>query len=217
MRRHEDEANQPLRALIHDSVHFAGFGQDGFAGLEGYFFVAGAKRAFAFEDDHHLVFVFVEMSGLRLPRFQTIEVTKEARRLEEIVLPHLCGVEFAQFFEVDDFHSQEGSRFSGIVHDMPGILYLCFMDTSAPDPNGRWIRIVLHARAAELSGESEVHIQTSPAATVRDLKSAIGSQVPKLAAILASSAIATDTDYLSDSALLGDETSLHLIPPVSGG
>jgi len=91
------------------------------------------------------------------------------------------------------------------------------MDTSAPDPNGRWIRIVLHARAAELSGESEVHIQTSPAATVRDLKSAIGSQVPKLAAILASSAIATDTDYLSDSALLGDETSLHLIPPVSGG
>lgn len=85
------------------------------------------------------------------------------------------------------------------------------------EPNARWIRIVLHARAAELSGESEVHIKTSPAATVRDLKIALGSQVPKLAGILASSAVATDTDYLSDSAVLGEETSLHLIPPVSGG
>ncbi|HET9885976.1 MAG TPA: MoaD/ThiS family protein [bacterium] len=91
------------------------------------------------------------------------------------------------------------------------------MDTSAPDRNDHWIRILLHARAAEMNGENEVHIRTSPAATVRDLKSAIALQVPKLAGILASSAIATDTDYLSDSALLGDETSLHLIPPVSGG
>jgi molybdopterin converting factor small subunit len=91
------------------------------------------------------------------------------------------------------------------------------MEISAPDPNARWIRIVLHARAAELSGESEVHIRTSLVATVRDLKSAIALQAPKLAGILPSSAIATDTDYLSDSALLADETSLHLIPPVSGG
>ena len=91
------------------------------------------------------------------------------------------------------------------------------MEASTPDPNARWIRVVLHARAAELSGEKEVHIKTAPAATVRDVKVALGSQVPKLSGILASSAIANDTDYLADSAPLGEETSFHLIPPVSGG
>jgi molybdopterin converting factor small subunit len=81
----------------------------------------------------------------------------------------------------------------------------------------RTVRILLHARAAELSGKNEVDIAASAGATIAELKRALAAQVPALALLVSSSAMATDREYLGDSALVGDEGSLHLIPPVSGG
>jgi len=217
MRRHEHEADEAVRTLIHNPMKLTRFGKKRLAGFQGQLLGSAAKRALAFENDHHLVFAIVGVRGLRLPGLQAIEIAEEARGLEKVVLPHLRGIEFAKIFELDDSHRRSVADPPLLVRDVIRILYLMSMEAHPFEPNARWVRIVLHARAAELSGEAEVHVKTTPAATVRDLKAALGFQVPALSGIVASSAIATDADYLNDSALLGEETSFHLIPPVSGG
>ena len=81
----------------------------------------------------------------------------------------------------------------------------------------RRIQVALHAHAADLAGKAHAGVEVAPEATVAEVKQALGALHPRLEGLLASSVLATDREYLSDRAPVGDETSLHLIPPVSGG
>ena len=81
----------------------------------------------------------------------------------------------------------------------------------------RRIRVALHARAADLAGASQTAVDVPESATGRDVKRALGALHPGLLGLLASAALATDHEYLSDGAAVGDDSSLHLVPPVSGG
>jgi len=81
----------------------------------------------------------------------------------------------------------------------------------------RRIRVALHAQAADLAGASQAGVEVGASATGADVKEALAALHPRLQGLLASSVLATDREYLSDGAAVGDEASLHLIPPVSGG
>jgi len=81
----------------------------------------------------------------------------------------------------------------------------------------RRIRVSLHAHAADLAGASDAGVEIGPAATAAEVKRALAALHPRLERLLASCVIATDCEYLSDRAPVGDEETLHLIPPVSGG
>jgi molybdopterin converting factor small subunit len=80
----------------------------------------------------------------------------------------------------------------------------------------RRIRIALHAHAADLAGASQARVDVAASATAADVKRALAALHPRLALLLPSSVLATDREYLSDRAAVG-EGPLHLIPPVSGG
>jgi molybdopterin converting factor small subunit len=75
----------------------------------------------------------------------------------------------------------------------------------------------LHAHAADLAGAKLAELSLADGATAGDAKRALGQAFPALADLLATAALATDHEYLRDTAPLAAETSLHLIPPVSGG
>jgi molybdopterin converting factor small subunit len=81
----------------------------------------------------------------------------------------------------------------------------------------RAVVVELHARAVDLAGRREARVRVGPAATCADLKAALAGSHPELAALLGSSAVATDREYLADGAPLGRGDRFHLIPPVSGG
>ena len=81
----------------------------------------------------------------------------------------------------------------------------------------RHIRVDLHANAADLAGAAQCGVEVSPTATGADVKRALAVVHPRLEGLLASSVLATDREYLSDRAEIGNESRLHLIPPVSGG
>jgi hypothetical protein len=83
--------------------------------------------------------------------------------------------------------------------------------------NFRRITIELHAQAADLAGARTAGVDVGVEATCADVKRLLASGVPALAALVASSALATDREYLADHAIVGSEARLHLIPPVSGG
>jgi molybdopterin synthase catalytic subunit len=80
----------------------------------------------------------------------------------------------------------------------------------------RRIRVALHAHAADLAGTSEAPVEVAGSATVADVKRALAALHPRLGPLLPSSVLATDQEYLSDRAAVGEDV-LHLIPPVSGG
>ena len=81
----------------------------------------------------------------------------------------------------------------------------------------RQIRVALHARAADLAGAASAGVEVGPKATAGEVKEALAALHPGLSGLLASCALANDREYLSDRTPLGDGTSFHLIPPVSGG
>jgi molybdopterin converting factor small subunit len=81
----------------------------------------------------------------------------------------------------------------------------------------REIVVEMHAQARELAGDREARIPVDATATCADLKREIAARYPGLAGLLPSSAIATDDEYLADTAGLGAAARFHLIPPVSGG
>lgn len=83
--------------------------------------------------------------------------------------------------------------------------------------NSRRITIELHAQAADLAGARTAGVDVAMEATCADVKRVLADHVPLLATLIGSSALATDREYLADHALIGAETKLHLIPPVSGG
>lgn len=77
------------------------------------------------------------------------------------------------------------------------------------------ILVKLHARAADLAGTGECAVDVAEGASCADVKEALAAATPSLAGLLASSVLATDSEYLHDSSPAGPR--LHFIPPVSGG
>jgi hypothetical protein len=87
----------------------------------------------------------------------------------------------------------------------------------AADESRRTITVELHARSGELAGTGSIHLTVAQDATAADVKRALASRVPALGALLSSSALATEHEYLSDGAPIGPGSAFHLVPPVSGG
>ena len=77
------------------------------------------------------------------------------------------------------------------------------------------ILVKLHARAADLAGTGECAVEVADGASCADVKDALAASAPALAGLLASSVLATDSEYLHDSSPA--DSRLHFIPPVSGG
>ncbi len=89
----------------------------------------------------------------------------------------------------------------------------------APVTDGarRSITVELHARSGEIAGTGSVQVSVAQNATAADVKRALASRVPALGALLPSSALATEHEYLADGTPIGPGSAFHLVPPVSGG
>lgn len=79
------------------------------------------------------------------------------------------------------------------------------------------VRVLLFARARDLVNGDSVAVELPTDATVAELRSRLAIQLPVLASLLASSAIAVNREFADDSAALRENEEIALIPPVSGG
>ena len=79
------------------------------------------------------------------------------------------------------------------------------------------VRVLLFARARELANCEAVFLALPTTATVADLRARLAAQMPALASLLASSAIAVNREIADDSVALRENDEIALIPPVSGG
>lgn len=78
-------------------------------------------------------------------------------------------------------------------------------------------RIRLFAVAQQLADRRELTVELPDGATVADLRSALGAQVPALAALLPRMLFAVDAEYANDDCPLRADAEVACIPPVSGG
>jgi len=78
-------------------------------------------------------------------------------------------------------------------------------------------RVKLFARARDLSGTDEVSVELPPGATVADLRRALASAYPALAALLERSAIAVNNEFAEENTGVPAGAEVALLPPVSGG
>ncbi len=97
-------------------------------------------------------------------------------------------------------------------------------DLNTPEDLERWrhrlgssLRVRLFAIARELAGRPEIEIELPLPATVAALRAALASQHPELAPLAPRVAIALDSEYATDAALVVPGAQVALIPPVSGG
>ncbi len=82
------------------------------------------------------------------------------------------------------------------------------------------VEVVLFAVAAERAGRRRLSLRVEPAASsvlAADVRRALLSEVPALAAILPSCALAFDDAYAGDEAVVPPGATVAVIPPVSGG
>jgi molybdopterin converting factor subunit 1 len=79
------------------------------------------------------------------------------------------------------------------------------------------VSVRLFARARDLAGAAVVAVELPAAATVADLRRALGAACPALAPILERSAVAVDNDFAADDLVLSSTPEVALLPPVSGG
>lgn len=79
------------------------------------------------------------------------------------------------------------------------------------------VTVRFHAQAADLAGTREARVEVPETATCALVKEAVANAHPALAGLIPSSVLATDAEYLHDSAPIESAAALHLIPPVSGG
>jgi molybdopterin converting factor small subunit len=77
--------------------------------------------------------------------------------------------------------------------------------------------VKLFARARDLAGTSELQLDLPESATVADLRTQLGEQVPALRPILASLLIAVGNDYAASTLRVAGRADLAVFPPVSGG
>ena len=78
-------------------------------------------------------------------------------------------------------------------------------------------RVKLFARARDLAGADVVSVTLPDAATVADLRRALASEYPALAALLERSALAVDNEFANDTQRVPSGAEVALLPPVSGG
>lgn len=79
------------------------------------------------------------------------------------------------------------------------------------------VRVQLFAVARQLAGRAAVEIELSPGATVAELRTALGEQVPALAPLLRQTMFAVNAEYASDPTKVPEGADVACIPPVSGG
>jgi MoaE-MoaD fusion protein len=79
------------------------------------------------------------------------------------------------------------------------------------------VNVLLFARARELAKSESVSVALQATATVADLRSELAFQIPALASLLATSAIAVNREFAEDSLRVRENDEIALIPPVSGG
>jgi molybdopterin converting factor subunit 1 len=79
------------------------------------------------------------------------------------------------------------------------------------------VKLLLFARARDVSGADAVELELSPGATVSDVRGALAAAYPRLAGLATRSAIAVNSDYAADDAVVPPGAEIALVPPVSGG
>ena len=79
------------------------------------------------------------------------------------------------------------------------------------------IRVNLFAAMRDLAGSDSATLELLPGATVADLRRTLAERFPKVAGLLARSAVAVNHDFAEDSQRLEASDEVAVIPPVSGG
>jgi molybdopterin converting factor subunit 1 len=79
------------------------------------------------------------------------------------------------------------------------------------------IRVQLFAAARDAAGEDVVELEVPSAATVGDLRRALGDFNAALKPLAANLMFAVDADYADDRTVLRPDADVAAIPPVSGG
>jgi molybdopterin converting factor subunit 1 len=79
------------------------------------------------------------------------------------------------------------------------------------------IRVRLFAVARQLVGAETTELELAGPATVRDVRTALASQHPQLAALARHLLFAINAEYAADETPVEDQADVACIPPVSGG
>jgi molybdopterin converting factor subunit 1 len=79
------------------------------------------------------------------------------------------------------------------------------------------VHVRLFARARDLAGADSVAVDLPEGSTVADLRRRLAADFPALAALLARSALAVESEFAADSLVLPANAEIALLPPVSGG
>lgn len=79
------------------------------------------------------------------------------------------------------------------------------------------LRILFFAQTRELTGVSEVVTSFPEGKSVKELRDQLIQKYPKLSGFLDLCAVAIDDEFSSDAQLLEKDTTVAILPPVSGG
>jgi molybdopterin converting factor subunit 1 len=79
------------------------------------------------------------------------------------------------------------------------------------------VRVHLFARAKDLAGTDAVTVEIADGAKVADLRGALCRDQPRLAGLLARSALAVNAEFAGPALRLSADDEIALLPPVSGG
>ena len=77
--------------------------------------------------------------------------------------------------------------------------------------------VKLFAVAREAAGHDVLELDLPQGATIGELRSQLGSQIPQLSALMAQMMFAIDTHYADDATEIPPGADVACIPPVSGG
>ena len=79
------------------------------------------------------------------------------------------------------------------------------------------LQIKLFAIAMQKAGTTSLEIECSTPATIADIKEAALETCPALGNLLPYCRFAVDNEFATDATIVTEQSSLAIIPPVSGG
>jgi MoaE-MoaD fusion protein len=79
------------------------------------------------------------------------------------------------------------------------------------------VAVRMFAGVKDLASSDVVRVEVPKGATVAQLRSLLKVQVPALGLLLERSAIAVNGEFAEESACIGENDEIALLPPVSGG
>jgi molybdopterin converting factor subunit 1 len=79
------------------------------------------------------------------------------------------------------------------------------------------VQVKLFAAARELAGTDTIELDMPERATLAELRVAVGKAFPALQRIMPHAMWAVDAEYAGDDHVIGQDSEVALIPPVSGG